>query len=218
MAGTHMVATSVAAFALLLALPIESSFGPGPAFAKGGDGDHGGGDHEGGDHGGGDHGAGDHGAGGHGAGGHEAGAGAGGAGAGGAGAGGAGAGGGTAGGSAAGGVAGASGGSSAGSSGAAGSGGGGGARDGAMAAFIASPVFGHVASTVPTTVTASPLFTSRIGLPCRTMTQTITISGQDVHASAVMCRQADGQWRIDPTRNPSLGRNQAATRVVPPGE
>jgi surface antigen len=65
---------------------------------------------------------------------------------------------------------------------------------------MASPVFGRVAATVPTTITASPVVT-RLGVPCQTMTQTIEIGGQNVHASAVLCRQADGTWRIEPPQN-----------------
>jgi hypothetical protein len=30
------------------------------------------------------------------------------------------------------------------------------------------------------------------------MTQTIDIGGQTVHASAVLCREPSGLWRIDP--------------------
>jgi hypothetical protein len=35
------------------------------------------------------------------------------------------------------------------------------------------------------------------------MTQTIDIGGQTVHASAVLCREADGVWRIEPIQNAS---------------
>ncbi len=90
---------------------------------------------------------------------------------------------------------------------------GGGNDGGALAAFIASPVFSRVAATVPSRVVAGPIFTSRVGLPCQTMTQNIEIDGQDVHASALLCQQPDGSWQIQPTQNASIGN---ATRSLGP--
>jgi surface antigen len=66
---------------------------------------------------------------------------------------------------------------------------------------MASPVFSRVATTVPSTITATPVVVSRLGIPCQTLTQTIEVDGQSVHASAVVCRQADGIWRIAPSQN-----------------
>jgi surface antigen len=84
---------------------------------------------------------------------------------------------------------------------AAGNGGGRSANDnGALAAFVASPVFSHVVATVPTTITATPVVVSRLGVQCQTMTQTVEIDGQKVHASAVLCRWPDGTWQIAPTQ------------------
>ncbi len=94
-----------------------------------------------------------------------------------------------------------------------GGGNGGGNDGGALAAFIASPVFSRVAATVPSRVVAGPIFTSRVGLPCQTMTQNIEIDGQDVHASALLCQQPDGSWQIQPTQNASIGN---ATRSLGP--
>src|SRR5882724_4797789 len=65
-----------------------------------------------------------------------------------------------------------------------------------LSAFVTSPVFARVAPPVLSTVAASSLFASRVGLLCQTMTQTINIDGQSVHASALLCRQPDGTWRI----------------------
>jgi hypothetical protein len=173
---------SAVAFALL-ALPTTTGLGPDLSFAKG----DGGGDGGGGGHGnGGDAGAGGGGAGGAGAGGAGGGAAAGGAGAGGVGTGGSGS-------------AGASG------AGAGGNGGGGGKDNGSIAAFFASPVFAHVATTVPTTITASPVVVSNLGVPCQTITQTINIGGQDVYASAVLCQQRNGSWQIDRTQSARVG-------------
>jgi surface antigen len=76
---------------------------------------------------------------------------------------------------------------------------------GSVAAFMASPVFSRVAATVPTTITATPVVVSRLGIPCQTMTQTVEIGGQNVHASAVLCRQPDGRWQIQPPQNARLG-------------
>jgi surface antigen len=70
-----------------------------------------------------------------------------------------------------------------------------------VAAFLASPLFGRVASTVPTTVTATAPVVSSQGVSCQTVTQTITISGQAVRAAAVVCRQPDGNYRIVPTQS-----------------
>jgi hypothetical protein len=75
---------------------------------------------------------------------------------------------------------------------------------GSMAAFVASAVFGHVAATAPTTVTATPIV-SRFGMPCQTLTQSIDIGGQTVHASALLCRQADGRWQLVPSQSALLG-------------
>jgi len=33
------------------------------------------------------------------------------------------------------------------------------------------------------------------------MTQTINIGGRNVKASAVLCRQPDGKWQIEPTQS-----------------
>ena len=54
---------------------------------------------------------------------------------------------------------------------------------------------------------ASLVVISRWGVPCQTLTQTIDIGEQTVHASAVVCRQPDGTWRFNPT---------PSARVVPP--
>jgi hypothetical protein len=70
---------------------------------------------------------------------------------------------------------------------------------------MASPVYSRVATTVPTTITATPVVVSRLGIPCQTMTQTVEIGGQNVHASAVLCRQPDGRWQIQPPQNARLG-------------
>jgi hypothetical protein len=70
-----------------------------------------------------------------------------------------------------------------------------------LAAFIASPVFTHVGPAVSSTVKASSVYTARGGIACQTMTQTIDIGGQTVHASAVLCRGPDGIWRIDPMQD-----------------
>ncbi|HEX3499270.1 MAG TPA: hypothetical protein VHT04_08080 [Stellaceae bacterium] len=65
-----------------------------------------------------------------------------------------------------------------------------------MSAFIASPVFGHVSPRAPSTIAAGPTFAPRAGLVCQRMMQTIDIDGRAVHASALLCRQPDGSWRI----------------------
>jgi hypothetical protein len=65
-----------------------------------------------------------------------------------------------------------------------------------LSAFMASPVFTRVADTVPTTVQAGKPFPLRGGLVCQRMTQTIKIDGQNVHASALMCRHPNGAWKI----------------------
>jgi len=44
-------------------------------------------------------------------------------------------------------------------------------------------------------------------VPCQTLTQTIDIGGQNVRASAVVCRQPDGTWQLNPTQS---------ARLVPP--
>jgi surface antigen len=61
-----------------------------------------------------------------------------------------------------------------------------------------------VASTVPTTITASAPVMSPQGVSCQTVTQTIDIGGQAVHASAVVCRQPDGAYQIVPTQSAGL--------------
>jgi surface antigen len=66
---------------------------------------------------------------------------------------------------------------------------------------MASPAYGRVASTVPTTVKAGPVVVSRLGVPCQRMTQSIDIGGRNVNASAVLCRQPDGSWRLNPTQS-----------------
>jgi hypothetical protein len=66
----------------------------------------------------------------------------------------------------------------------------------ALSAFMASPLFTRVAETVPSTVEAGPLFPLRGGLLCQRMTQTVKIDGQNVHASALMCRHPNGVWKI----------------------
>jgi len=88
-----------------------------------------------------------------------------------------------------------------GGSGSAAGGNGGGRDNSSVAAFVASPVFAHVAATVPTTITASPVVVSRLGVPCQTVTQTINIGGQDVHASAMLCHEPGGGWRIVPPQS-----------------
>jgi len=37
------------------------------------------------------------------------------------------------------------------------------------------------------------------------MAQNIEIDGQIVHASALMCQQPDGAWRIEPTQDAAIG-------------
>jgi hypothetical protein len=66
----------------------------------------------------------------------------------------------------------------------------------ALSAFVSSPLFTRVAETVPSTVEAGPLFPLRGGLLCQRMTQTVKIDGQNVHASALMCRHPNGVWKI----------------------
>jgi hypothetical protein len=227
---TRMLLTSAGTFALLVALPTGGAdFGPDHAFAKGngggGNGGNGGGGGNGnggngggaggGNGGGGAGGAGGGAGGGNGGGSSGSGGGSGGSGGGGAGGGGGGggssgsSGGGSGGSGGAGGGSGAAGGA-AGSAGAGGAGSGGSQGDGgndkggSLAAFVASPIYGRVASTVPTTVTASPVVVSPLGVPCQTVTQTIDIGGQTVHASAVVCRQPDGTWRLNPAQSDEL--------------
>jgi hypothetical protein len=65
-----------------------------------------------------------------------------------------------------------------------------------LSAFMASPAFTRVADTVPSTVEAGKPFPLRGGLVCQRMTQTIKIDGQNVHASALMCRHPNGAWKI----------------------
>jgi hypothetical protein len=73
-----------------------------------------------------------------------------------------------------------------------------------VAAFIASPVYSRVAATVPTKITVSPVVVSKLGIQCQTVMQTIDIGGQNVHASAVLCRQPNGRWQIEPTQSAGL--------------
>ncbi len=42
------------------------------------------------------------------------------------------------------------------------------------------------------------------------MAATIDIGGQSVHASAVVCRQPNGTWRLNPTENARLVPTPAA--------
>jgi len=76
--------------------------------------------------------------------------------------------------------------------------------EGAVAAFLASPLAGHVASSVPTTITATAPVVSPQGVLCQTVTQTIDISGQAVRAAAVVCRQPDGNYQIVPTQSAAM--------------
>jgi surface antigen len=69
---------------------------------------------------------------------------------------------------------------------------------------MASPVFGRVATSVPSTIIAGPIV-SRRGVPCQRVTQMIDIGGRNVHASAMLCRQSDGKWRIETTQSARLG-------------
>jgi surface antigen len=93
---------------------------------------------------------------------------------------------------------------SAGAAGTDGSQGDGGSDEGrSLAAFVASPVYGRVASEEPPTEEAGPVV-SRLGAQCRTLTQTIDIGGQTVPASGVVCRQPDGTWRLNETQSARL--------------
>ena len=78
----------------------------------------------------------------------------------------------------------------------------------------ALPIFGRVSQQVPSTIAAGPIFAPRAGLVCQRMTQTIDIDGRAVHASALLCRQPDGSWRIAPQDAkggvPSTRRSPAA--------
>jgi hypothetical protein len=65
-----------------------------------------------------------------------------------------------------------------------------------LSAFMASPVFTRVADTVASSVEAGKPFPLRGGLVCQRMTQMIKIDGQNVHASALMCRHPNGVWKI----------------------
>jgi hypothetical protein len=224
MSVARLLLLSVAAFALLATLPPATKFGAQPSFALGAGGAGGAGAGGVGGVGGGAGAGAGAGAGGAGAGaGGGVGAGAGGVGAGasggvGAGAGGLGAGSGAGSSGAAGAGAGSSGAASAGASdgrdpaGASAANGGGPGSAGAgsdgrggdstsLGAFMASPIFGRVAATVPTTITATPVTLTRLGVPCQTMTQTIEIDGQNVFASAVLCRRTDGTWQIESAQN-----------------
>ncbi|HEX3497931.1 MAG TPA: hypothetical protein VHT04_01280 [Stellaceae bacterium] len=70
-------------------------------------------------------------------------------------------------------------------------------KERSLAAFVASPVYGGIAPKEPPTEEAGPVV-SRGGVPCLTLTQTIDIGGQTVPASAVICRQSNGTWQLDP--------------------
>jgi surface antigen len=84
--------------------------------------------------------------------------------------------------------------------------------DNSLSAFIASPVFAHVAPPMRSTIAAGPIFAPRAGLVCQTMTQTIDIDGQNVHASALLCRQLDGTWRLAPPQDVKTRRSGPASR------
>ncbi len=89
----------------------------------------------------------------------------------------------------------------------------------ALSAFMASPTFTRVASTVPSSVEAGPLFPLRGGLLCQRMTQTIKIDGQNVHASALMCRHPNGVWKIavpPGTPNPTTTATRSAAPAAGP--
>lgn len=87
----------------------------------------------------------------------------------------------------------------------------------ALSAFMSSPIFTRVAATVPSAVEAGPVFPLRGGLICQRMTQTIKIDGQNVHASALMCRHPNGVWKIavPPDAQDAAKRGTAPT-VGPP--
>ncbi len=82
-------------------------------------------------------------------------------------------------------------------------GGGGNDKNGSLAAFVARPVYSGVASKEPPAEEAGPVV-SRSGVPCRTLTQTIDIGGETVPASAVLCRQRNGTWGLNPTQDARL--------------
>jgi surface antigen len=86
-------------------------------------------------------------------------------------------------------------------------------NDNSLSAFIASPLFGRVGPQAQSTIAAGPIFAPRVGLVCQTMTQTIDIDGQSVHASALLCRQPDGTWQISPSQN---ARGATPTRRLVP--
>lgn len=71
-------------------------------------------------------------------------------------------------------------------------------KERSLTAFVVSPIFRGVAPKEPPTAEAGPEV-SRSGVPCRTLTQSIEIAGQTVPASAVICRQSNGTWQLDPT-------------------
>jgi hypothetical protein len=193
----HAMWILASVFILVVTAPDRAAFGNGHAFAKGGEG--GGGGNGGGGNGGNGGGNGGNGGGNGGGGGNGASGGNGGGA-----------------GSAGGGGSASSGGSASGGGGSAEANGGGGRstndRD-SLSAFITSPVFGRVPSGVPSTIAAGPIFAPRAGLVCQRMTQTIDIDGQAVHASALLCRQPDGSWRIAP--QDARGAPPAARRGMP---
>jgi hypothetical protein len=86
--------------------------------------------------------------------------------------------------------------------------------DNSLSAFLASPVFARTAPPMRSTIAAGPIFAPRAGLFCQTMTQTIDIDGQSVHASALLCRQPDGSWRIAPPQD--VKGATPARRSAPP--
>jgi hypothetical protein len=103
-----------------------------------------------------------------------------------------------------------------------GQGDGGNDQESSLTAFVVSPIYRGVAPKEPSTEEAGPVVSHR-GRPCRTLTQSIDIAGQTVPASAVICRQSNGTWQLNPTltaqlapisaRNePPAGTERAASR------
>jgi hypothetical protein len=77
-------------------------------------------------------------------------------------------------------------------------------KNDSLAAFVASPIYGGVASKEPPTEEEAGPAASGLDVPCRTLTQTIDIDGQTVPASAIVCRQRNGTWRLNPTLSGQL--------------
>ena len=69
-------------------------------------------------------------------------------------------------------------------------------------------------TTVPTTITASPVVVSKLGMRCRTIIQTIEIDGRIVHASAKLCREPNGRWQIAPTQSARVGKPRSTPTEV----